>query len=56
MQGHRKSQHPLACCALLLPLVHVFYHLHNNCVLYISSYCCSSALVVDALGLSEESR
>lgn len=55
MQVYRKSQHPLACCALLLPLVHVFYHLHNNCVHYISSYCCSSALEVDALSPSEES-
>lgn len=55
MQGYKKSQHPLACYALLLPLVDVFYHLHNLCVHYISSYCCSSALVVDALGPSEES-
>lgn len=47
-------EHPLAHCALLLPLVHVLYCLHNHCVPYISSYCCSSVPEVDAVSPSED--
>jgi len=54
MQGNKKSQHPLVPCALLLPLVHVLYCLHNHCVTYISSYRYSSVLVADAVSPSEE--